>query len=144
MVNKTTWMVFEILDQVSKAKSRTDKIQILQKNNNNWAMKDILRGTFDDLVKWNLPTGKVPYEPADVRSVPSNLTTHNRKFAYFLPNTSGAKMPAVKREKMFLDILETVHPRDADLLVGMINKDMPIKGITKKLVKEAFPDLIVK
>ena len=53
-------------------------------------------------------------------------------------------MPAVKREKMFLDILETVHPRDADLLVGMINKDMPIKGITKKLVKEAFPDLIVK
>ena len=51
-------MVFEILDQVSKAKSRTDKIQILQKNNNNWAMKDILRGTFDDLVEWNLPTGK--------------------------------------------------------------------------------------
>ena len=137
-------MVFEILDQVSKAKSRTEKIQILHKNKNNWAMKDILRGTFDDLVEWNLPKGKVPYEPADERSVPSNLTNHHRKFAYFLPKTDGAKMPSYKREKMFLDIIEMVHPKDAELVVGMINKEMPIKGITKKLIEEAFPDLIVK
>ena len=41
-------------------------------------------------------------------------------------------------------MLETVHPKDAELLVGMINKKMPVKGVTKKLVQEAFPDLIVK
>ena len=100
MVNHVTYMVHEILDQVSKAKSRTDKIKILQQNQNNWAMKDILRGTFDDLVQWNLPKGKVPYEPADERSSPSNLSQHNKKFEYFLPNTVGAKMAAVKREKI--------------------------------------------
>ena len=144
MVNHVTYMVHEILDQVSKAKSRTDKIKILQQNQNNWAMKDILRGTFDDLVQWNLPKGKVPYEPADERSTPSNLSQHHKKFEYFLPNTVGAKMASVKREKIFLDILETIHPKDAELVTGMINKELPIKGITKKLVKEAFPDLIVK
>ena len=144
MVNKTTYNVHEILEQVSKAKSRTDKINILKSNQNNWAMKDILRGTFDDLVTWNLPNGKPPYEPADERSTPSNLMQHNKQFAYFIPNGPGSKMAAVKREKIFLDMLETVHPKDAELLVGMINKKMPVKGITKKLVQEAFPDLIVK
>lgn len=144
MVNKTTYNVHEILEQVSKAKSRTDKINILKSNQNNWAMKDILRGTFDDLVTWNLPNGKPPYEPADERSTPSNLMKHNKKFAYFIPNGPGSKMASVKREKIFLDMLETVHPKDAELLVGMINKKMPVKGVTKKLVQEAFPDLIVK
>ena len=50
----------------------------------------------------------------------------------------------MKREKMFLDILEVIHPKDADVVVGMINKKMPYKGITKKLVQEALPGLISK
>jgi len=144
MVNKTTYYVFEILEKAAAAKTRAEKITLLKNHSNNWAMKDVLRGTFDDAVQWNLPDGKPPYEPAEDRSHPSNLSQHNKKFAYFIPNGPGAKMPAVKREKIFLDILETVHPKDAELLVGMINKKMPIKGITKKLVQEAFPDLILR
>ena len=69
---------------------------------------------------------------------------HNKKLASFVKGGPGTQMKTYQREKMFLDILETVHPRDAELLVGMINKKMPIKGITKKLTKEAFPDLILK
>lgn len=144
MVNKTTLYTFEILQKASEEKSRADKIDYLKKHSNNWALKDVLRGTFDDAVKWNLPPGKPPYEPAAKSSHPSNLTQHNKKFAYFIPNGPGAKMAAVKREKIFLDILESIHPKDADLLVGMINKKLPIKGITKKIVQEAFPDLILK
>ena len=60
-----------------------------------------------------------------------------------MKNGPGQNMITVKREKMFLDILETVHPRDAELLVNMINKK-PIDGVTKRLTKEAFPDLILK
>ena len=48
------------------------------------------------------------------------------------------------REKMFLDIIESIHPKDAELVVQMINKDLKLKGITKSLVKEAFPGLILK
>jgi hypothetical protein len=52
------------------------------------------------------------------------------------------RLSSVKREKLFLDMVETVHPRDAELIVTMINKQPPMKGITKKLVTEAFPDLL--
>tara|TARA_R110000796_G_scaffold60348_4_gene139680 strand:+ start:1014 stop:1448 length:435 start_codon:yes stop_codon:yes gene_type:complete len=144
MVNKITLYTFEHLDKVSKAKTKAEKITLLQAQDKNWALKDLLRGAFDESVQWLLPRGPVPYEPADDVSHPSNWSQHNRKLAYFVKGGSGEKMITVKREKMFLDILETVHPRDAELLVGMINKKLPIKGVTKALVKEAFPNLILR
>ena len=144
MVNTTTYRTYEILEKISSAKTRAEKIDLLKKQNNNWALKDILRGTFDDAVQWLLPSGSVPYEPAPFDSHPSEWSQHNKKLAYFVKGGQGERMYAVKREKMFLDIIETVHPRDAELLVGMINKKMPIKGITKKLTQEAFPNLILK
>ena len=144
MVNKTTHYTFEILEKVSKAKTRAEKIKLLQQQANNWALKDILRGTFDDSIQWLLPTGPVPYEPAAEDSHPSNWTQHNKKLAYFAKGGPGQQMNSIKREKMFLDILETVHPRDAELLAGMINKKLPIKGVTKKLVQEAYPNLILR
>ena len=40
-------------------------------------------------------------------------------------------------------MLESIHPKDAELVVKMINKDKTLaKGLTKKLVKEVFPSLI--
>jgi hypothetical protein len=144
MVNKTKYYTFEILEKISAAKTKAEKIELLRQQNNNWAMKDILRGTFDDAVVWLLPDGKVPYEPAEPKSHASNWSQHNKKLQYFVKSGPGERMLKIKREKMFLDILEIVHPRDAELLVGMINKTMPIEGITKKLVQEAFPNLILK
>lgn len=142
MVNQVTYMVYEIIEKVAAAKKREDKISILRQYHNNWALKDILRGTYDDKIQWNLPAGKPPFDPADEQTHPSSLTQHNKKFMYFVKGLQGDQMAAVKREKIFLDIIETVHPKDAELMLGMINKKS-IKGVTKKIVEEAFPDLIV-
>lgn len=142
MVNQVTYMVYEIIEKVAAAKKREDKINILRQYHNNWALKDILRGTYDDKIQWNLPVGKPPFDPADEQTHPSSLTQHNKKFMYFVKGLQGDQMAAVKREKIFLDIIETVHPKDAELMLGMINKKS-IKGVTKKIVEEAFPDLIV-
>ena len=79
MVNKVTWRVHEIIEKASAAKTKAEKIKILQEHQNNWALKDVLRGTFDDSVQWLLPEGKPPYEPADESSVPSNLLLRPNK-----------------------------------------------------------------
>ncbi len=108
MVNKTTYRAFEILEKVSAAKSRADKINLLKKYNDNWALKDILRGTFDDAVQWLLPTGPVPYEPAPFDSHPSEWSQHNKKLANFVNGGPGQQMHTTKQEKMVLDIPETL------------------------------------
>ena len=132
--------VWEVIEAVQKAKKKDDKIRIL-KENETWALKDILRGTMDSKVQWNLPEGPVPFTRNDGHNAPSNLLKENIKFKYFVAGGEGEKMLKPKRENIFIGMLEGIHPLDADLVVGMINKQK-IKGITKALANEAFPNLI--
>jgi len=143
MVNKVSLHVFEIIDKAQKAKTRKEKITVLQENEC-WALKDFLRGSFDDIVQWNLPPGAPPYEPAKEDSVPSSLHKQHTKFKHFVKGLEGDKLPSIRRERMFIDMLEAIHPTDADLLIKMKDKEPMGGGITKKLVQEAFPKLIVK
>lgn len=136
-------LVYEIIEKASKAKTRAEKIEVLQ-SNDHWAVRDVLRGTFDDSIVWNLPGGTPPYEAAREESVPSNLLKRNGDFKYFIKGGPGDELPAVKRESIFIRLIEAIHPRDAELLIFMINKRQLAKGITKKLVEEAFPGLIRK
>ena len=136
------YQVYETLDKVSKAKSRTDKVSILQKESSN-ALRDVLRGTFDNRIQWNLPAGHVPYNPSSEESPPTTLLKQHMNFKYFVKGLrESERLTSLKREKLFLDMVDPPHPRDAELIVTMINKKPPLKGITKKLVQEAFPDLI--
>ena len=133
-------LVYEVLQEVSKKKSKKEKVAVL-KENETWALKDIIRGSMDPTVVWNLPTGTPPYTAAEEHNCPENLHRENTKFAYFVKGGKGDQLPAFKRENIFLGILEGVDPNDAKLLVAMINKETP-KGLTKAIVEEAFPGLL--
>ena len=43
---------------------------------------------------------------------------------------------------LFIEMLESIHPEDAKILLNMVVKQPPVKGITKAVVKQAFPDLL--
>jgi len=132
--------VFEVLNKVRNLKTKADKISFL-KENESWALKDIIRGTMDSTIKWTLPEGEPPYTPAEAHNHPANLMRENTKFTYFAKGGKGDRLPSVKRERIFLEILEGVHPEDAKLVISMINKE-PIKGVTRPIVEEAFPGLL--
>lgn len=134
--------VFEILDKATKAKNRDERIKVLQENNI-MPVLDILRGTFDETIQWNLPDGTPPYTPNDESSPPSTLLKQHLNFKFFVKGLrDSSALGKVKREKKFIDMLESVHPRDAELIISMVNKKSPHRYITKKLVQEAFPNLI--
>jgi hypothetical protein len=42
---------------------------------------------------------------------------------------------------LFINMLESLHPKDAELIIAAKDKKLP-KGITKKVVNLAFPRLI--
>lgn len=133
-------LVHEVLTEVGSRKKKTDRIQIL-KQNESWALKDIIRGSMDSTVEWNLPAGDPPYTPCEPHNAPTNLLREHKKFRYFVKGGPGDKMNAPKRENIFIGLIEGVHPLDAKLVVDMINKRVP-KGITREIVQEAFPGLL--
>ena len=109
-------------------------------------MRTILKGAFDPTVRFLLPEGEPPYRKDDAPKgfEPSNLHRISRRFKYFDVGGIGERLEPAKREKMFIDCLEALHPDEAELVVLMKDKKLTgkYKGITKKLVTDAFPNLI--
>ena len=143
-VTQTRFEVHEILQKVSQSKTRKERVDLL-KTHDTIALKDVLRGTYDDVIQWNLPIGTPPYTPNRPESTPSSLHRQHRYFKYFVKGLRESEnLNKIRRERMFIEMLESVHPQDAELLLCMINKKQLVKGLTKKLVQEAFPNLIQK
>lgn len=134
--------VFEIFAKIELETSRPKRLKLMQQYSDVPAFKDILRGMFDDTLEFLLPEGKPPYTPNIPESIPSTLLKKHREFGYYVKGGPGTNLPAYKRERMFIELLESIHPDDAILVLAMVSKKPPFKGLTKKLVQEAFPNLI--
>jgi hypothetical protein len=143
--------VYEVLEKAAKANTKEEKIKIL-KDNNSLALRSILQGGMDSTVEFALPEGAPPLDLAEAGSwgyTASAIQRASKNFKYFVKNGPGDKMTSIRREKMFLDTLETLHPKEAELVVLMKDKKFihktgtaHFKGITRKLVLEAFPNLL--
>lgn len=134
-------LVYEVLDLVAKAKSKDEKVKILRENESG-ALHDVIRGTFDERIVWLLPQGAPPpYTPNKPESAPSNFLRECVKLAYFVKGGLAPDLNPIRREMMFIQLLESVHPRDAEILIDLINKKAP-KGLTRAVAKEAFPNLL--
>lgn len=135
--------IFEIFKDIKQCKNRNEVLEVLQANKDSMPLKDILRGMFDDSIQWNLPEGEPPYTPNKPESVPSTLRKRHLDFKFFVSGLrSSENLTPMKREKMFISLLESIHPEDAKIVLKMKDKKSPTKGLTKTVVKEAFPNLI--
>ena len=133
--------VYEVLSEVTKKTNKTDKIKVLRENDS-WALRDIIRGSMDATVKFDLPPGLPPYTASEGHNHPANLLKEHKNFKYFVKGLkSSAALPALKRERIFIGLIESVHPEDAKLVIGMVNKQKP-KGLSRPIVEEAFPGLL--
>jgi hypothetical protein len=93
---------------------------------------------------FDLPEGDPPYKPLDV---PDNwgynrMPKELRKVGYFLRGTQN-NLTKYQKEKMFIDMLESVSPEEAQLFLMIKNKKITYKGITRKLIEESMPELLV-
>jgi len=134
-------LIYEILEAAGKARSKAEKIKIL-KDHDSWALRDVLRASYDLKVEFLIPDGEPPYTPNKPESIPSNLLRKNVDFKYIVKGGIREDMPSFKREKIYIGLLESIHPEDAKVVINMVNRKKPGNGITEKVVKEAFPSLI--
>ena len=144
MNNTRTPDIFEIFEEFGKQTTKTKRKDVLLKYQNVAALTDVLRGTFDDTLQFILPAGTPPYTPNKPESTPSTLLRLHKEFGYYVKGGPGERMQAYKRENKFIRLLESIHPKDAEIVLSMVNKNSPVKYLTKKLVEETFPNLIQK
>ena len=130
----------EILKNAAEKKTAQDKIEYLRANFNP-TLGTILQGAYDDGVVWDLPPGVPPYKPSELVDQEGQLYTSARRLYLFAVGGHDTLKP-IKREALFIEMLETISPLDAEVLVAMKDKKLPHKSLTKKLISEAFPGLV--
>ena len=133
--------VFEIFNEAAKLKSVKAKAKYLQEEGDMFAIRTILQGCFHPAIEFLLPDTVPPYSETDGTQVETRLHTMAKKLDLFI---EGGRPVATqtKREMLFIEMLESIHPEDAKILLNMVIKQPPVKGITKAVVKQAFPDLL--
>ena len=136
-------LLSEVLRKVSNAKTKAEKIKILQANNSQ-ALRSLLIWNFDESVISMLPEGEVPYTPNDA---PVG-TDHTRleqeaKGLYRFVKGGQDSLKSLKRESMFVQLLEGLAAEEAELLclIKDGNLNSKYKRITKAVVSEAFPQI---
>lgn len=131
--------IAEIIEKISKYRTTQDKINAF-KANDSLAMRIILQGCYDPNVVWNLPEGIPPYKPNELVDQEHILLKECAYIKYFIKGFHD-NINQVKRETMFVQFLERLAPKDAELLCKVKEKK-PLKGVTMQHVTEAFPGLI--
>jgi len=131
----------EILQKVSNAKTKTEKIKLLQ-GYNSQALRSILIVNFDDSVVSLLPPGEPPYNKntAPEGTEHTKLEHEVRLLHHFFKGGSSVKQ--TKREMMFIQMLEGLHEGEANVLILAKDKQLGKRWkITKQCVEEAFPQI---
>ena len=135
-------LVSEVLAKVSKQRTKAKKIQVL-KENESLHLKSILIWNFDDSVVSVLPEGEVPFDKNEAPAgTEHTYLAHEHKVLYNFIKGGNDFLKPVKREQLFLQLLEGLHSDEAEVICLMKDKKLTDKyKITKAVVTEAFPDI---
>ena len=133
--------VIETLEMVDEAKTRDEKREIL-KSRDNYATRALLQLNFHPDVKWHIPKGAPPYTPSqESDSTEGSIHFEVKKLNYFVKG-GGHDLSMLKRESMYVQLLERVDAKDAKLLISVKDQNLSYKGLSYKLVRDVWPDLL--
>ena len=133
----------EILEVVHKQRSKAKKVEVL-KHYRDDALTALLIWNFDPSVVSALPDGPVPYTPNQVPEGTDHTSLRREwKNLYHFIKGGNDGLNGLRRESMFVQMLEGLHPREADLVCLVKDKRLTDKyKITFEQVKEAYPDIV--
>lgn len=121
-------------------KQTTDEAQAdVMRKNSSAALKTIIGYALDPGVKWMIPPGAPPYkqlhEAADQEG--KLYSECVRMFIYFVDSPENRNITQIKREQLFIQVLESVDRDDAKLILRVKDKAL---NISRKAVMLAFPN----
>ena len=163
--------IFEVLNLVSKQRTNIKKVEVLQKYNDP-SLRAIFIWNFDESVISSLPEGIVPYSSVaeqgsfsgtlsekiedavdkmseigsnSLGSQDQGFSSIRKEYQRFYNFIRGGNdsLSSLRRETMFINVLEGLHPLEAEILCLVKDKKLETKyKITKELVSQAYPEIV--
>ena len=130
--------ISEIVTKAGELKTEAEKIEWLRKNES-IPLRTVLKFTYDtDRVKFLVPNTPPPWKKNGYVGVEGMLYKEARRLGIFVQGGGYDNINQVKREQLFISLLEDIDDKDAVLLTKMIQQK-PLKGLPKSVIVKAFP-----
>lgn len=137
--------LYEIFDEFELAKSKKERMEVIGKNLSQ-TLVNVLKLTYHPNFKWKvkeLPDNyKVPTDMLPGITYDSLNAQLRRLYIFLEGNQTAEQLGEKRRKELLIQILESIEPREAEIILGIFQKDLGVKGLDYKFVKEAFPDLL--
>ena len=137
--------IFEVLDEIEEASSKKEKMVAIERNLSK-TLVQVFELAYHPQYEWLFE------EMPENYIVPTNtlpgisrvqLSTEIRKLYMFRKGEPTAeRLGSQKRNQLLLQLLESLEPREAEVIIGIFKKDLGVNGLNYKFIKEAFPNLL--
>ena len=131
--------IAEIVNELPTLSSKSDKTEWLLKHKS-IPLLQVLRLNYDPTVEFLIPNVAPPWKKNAYIGVEGMLYNEARRLRIFVKGGGYDGLNQVKREGLFISLLEDIDNADAELLCKMITKK-PFKGLSKKVLEEIFPQI---
>ena len=130
----------EIVNKATELKTKNEKVEWLRQYDS-VPLRTVLKNMYDLNVKILVPRTPPPWKKNAYIGVEGMLYKEARRLRIFVEGGGYDNLDQIKREQLFISLLEDIDNADAELLCKMIAQK-PLTGLSRAVVKEAFPDLI--
>ena len=133
-------LISEIFTKINNAKDKPKKIEVLRQYDTP-GMRMVLKGAFDPKIIWDLPPGTPPYiENEAPAGTEHTYLEIEAKRLYNFAKGGNDTINKIRKETLFIQMLEGLHASEAKVLIDVKNKSLnkTYKGLTSDMVKEAF------
>ena len=138
----STPLLSELFQAVSSAKTKSEKIKLLREYKRD-DVKAVLIWNFDKGINSALPEGSVPYTPNEAPAGTQHTRlAHEWTKLYNFVRGGNDSLPNMKREMMFIQLLEGLHKDEAEIICLTKDKNLQTKyRITRAVVEEAYDEI---
>jgi hypothetical protein len=139
------YLVSELFDIIEKQQTKEEKLNTLLQHNND-VVRSILRFNYDYNLVFNVPEGEPPFNKITDRPIGYHQTTLQQEMRrmYIWVNNTDMSISKLKRESLFINMLEGLHYTEAEILCLAKDRKLETRypSLTYDLVNEAFPGLL--
>ena len=134
-------LLLKTASDLKNTHSRDDQIRYLRTVYNE-PMRFIIQGALHPSVEWLLPSGKIPFTPSGTTDDNESKLYREYKKLYMFCKGGMDNLDKYRRLNLFVQLLEALHPEDAELMLSVKDKSLPYPGIDYKLIQDAFPGML--
>jgi hypothetical protein len=137
--------LYEVFDSFENCQNKKERMDVLGQNLSQ-TLVDVFKLAYHPDVQWKvkeLPENyKVPTDMLPGITHDSLAHQLRRLYMFQVGNQTAETLSDKRRTELLIQMLESIEPREAEILLGIFQKDLGVKGLDYKFVKEAFPNLL--